>query len=34
MKEFNDNQLCLPSEKEYLPRIEALQWHRHNVFMS
>ena len=32
MKEFNDNQLLLPSEKKYFPRIEALKWHRQNVF--
>ncbi|MGK7923151.1 MAG: HNH endonuclease [Trichodesmium sp.] len=34
MKEFNDNQLWLPSENKYFPRIEALQWHRQNVFIS
>ncbi|NEP86517.1 MAG: HNH endonuclease [Okeania sp. SIO2C2] len=34
MKEFNYNQLWLPNEKESFPRIEALQWHRQNVFIS
>ncbi|NEQ76284.1 MAG: HNH endonuclease [Okeania sp. SIO2C9] len=34
MKEFNSNQLWLPNEKESFPRIEALQWHRQNVFIS
>ena len=34
MKEFNDNQLWLPNEKESFPRIEGLQWHRQNVFIS
>ncbi|NES88854.1 HNH endonuclease, partial [Okeania sp. SIO2B9] len=34
MKEFNSNQLWLPNEKESFPRIEALQWHRQNIFIS
>ncbi|NEP80059.1 MAG: HNH endonuclease [Okeania sp. SIO3B3] len=34
MKEFNSNQLWLPNQKESFPRIEALKWHRQNVFIS
>jgi len=34
IKEFNGNQLWLPNEEESFPRIEALQWHHKNVFIS
>ena len=34
IKLFNGNRLRLPSKKECFPRIEALEWHRRNVFIS
>jgi putative restriction endonuclease len=34
MKEFHGELIFLPSLKEHYPRIDALQWHRKNVFTS
>jgi len=31
---FNDEMILLPSYEKYFPRIEAIQWHRKNVFRS
>lgn len=32
MGEFSGDRLNLPSQQQYYPRLEALQWHRENVF--
>jgi len=34
MREFHGEQILLPSLEQYYPRIDALQWHRKNVFTS
>jgi putative restriction endonuclease len=34
MKEFEDKKLLLPDYEAYFPRLEAVQWHRENVFIS
>jgi putative restriction endonuclease len=34
MREFHGEQILLPSSDQYYPRIDALQWHRKNVFTS
>lgn len=33
MREFHGEQILLPSSEEYYPRVDALQWHRKNVFI-
>lgn len=32
MREFHGEQILLPSSQQYYPRVDALQWHRKNVF--
>ena len=32
MREFNGETIVLPNIKQYYPRLEALQWHRQNIF--
>lgn len=32
MREFNGDRVWLPMHQQYYPRIEALRWHRENVF--
>lgn len=34
MKEFNGDRIRLPVQQQYYPRIEALRWHRENVFAA
>lgn len=34
MNEFEGELICLPSEEKYFPAIEALAWHRQNIFIS
>ncbi|MEG4214579.1 HNH endonuclease [Microcoleus sp. Pol14C6] len=34
MREFQGEEILLPSSDQYYPRIDALQWHRKNVFTS
>jgi putative restriction endonuclease len=32
IENFNGESLILPDSKEYYPRLEAIQWHRENIF--
>jgi putative restriction endonuclease len=32
MKEFNGERILLPNSEQHYPRLEAIQWHRKNVF--
>ncbi len=32
MREFQGQRILLPPHKQYFPRIEALRWHRENIF--
>ena len=32
MRDFHGQNIVLPAQQSYLPRIEALRWHRENVF--
>jgi len=32
MRDFHGQNIGLPAQQSYLPRIEALRWHRENVF--
>jgi putative restriction endonuclease len=32
MREFQGNRILLPVQEQYQPRLEALRWHRENVF--
>jgi putative restriction endonuclease len=32
MREFAGDRIILPVQPQYYPRLEALQWHRENVF--
>ncbi len=32
MRDFMGDRILLPSHTQYYPRLEALQWHRENVF--
>lgn len=32
MREFNGDRIRLPGQQQYYPRIEALRWHRENIF--
>jgi putative restriction endonuclease len=32
MRDFHGQNIVLPAHQSYLPRIEALRWHRENVF--
>lgn len=32
MKEFHGELILLPISEQYYPRIDAIQWHRKNVF--
>ncbi len=32
IKEFQGNRILLPIQEQYRPRMEALRWHRENVF--
>lgn len=34
MREFNGDCIRLPVQQQYYPRIEALRWHRENVFVA
>ena len=34
MKEFHGEELLLPNSEQYFPAVEALQWHRQNVFQG
>ncbi len=34
MREFHGRSIRFPSQEQYFPRIEALRWHRQNVFIS
>jgi putative restriction endonuclease len=34
MKDFHSEILLLPSSEQYFPKLEALQWHRKNVFRA
>ncbi|MCU0534858.1 MAG: HNH endonuclease [Hydrococcus sp. Prado102] len=34
IREFHGEAILLPNSTEYLPRVEALQWHRKNVFRN
>lgn len=34
MKDFDGESLLLPTSEQYFPAIEALQWHRQNVFRA
>lgn len=34
MKEFHGEELLLPNLEQYFPAVEALQWHRQNVFQG
>ena len=34
MREFNGDRIQLPVHQQYHPRIEALRWHRENVFVA
>jgi putative restriction endonuclease len=32
IREFQGNHILLPVQEHYRPRLEALRWHRKNVF--
>ena len=32
MREFDGDRIQLPTQQNYYPRLEALRWHRQNVF--
>jgi len=32
MREFKGSSILLPTQTQYYPRVEALRWHRENVF--
>lgn len=34
MKDFHSEIILLPSSEQYYPRLEALQWHRQNIFKA
>lgn len=34
MKEFNGEQILLPAVDQYWPKLEAIRWHRQNVFRA
>lgn len=34
MKDFHGEKLLLPNKEQYFPELEALQWHRQNIFQG
>jgi putative restriction endonuclease len=34
MKDFHGEKILLPNTEEYFPQLEALQWHRQNIFQG
>ncbi|MBU7581827.1 MAG: HNH endonuclease [Nostoc sp. TH1S01] len=34
MKDFHGERLLLPNKEQYFPELEALQWHRQNIFQG
>ena len=34
MKDFHGEKLLLPQTEQFFPEIEALQWHRQNIFQA
>jgi putative restriction endonuclease len=34
MKDFHGERLLLPNKEQYFPELEALQWHRQNIFQE
>jgi putative restriction endonuclease len=34
IKDFHGEKLLLPNKKQYFPELEALQWHRQNIFQA
>ncbi len=34
MKDFHGERLLLPNQEQYFPELEALQWHRQNIFQG